>query len=155
MKIELVQDDSMGEEIIVTIKSSKNNDRVNRLNSVLEQLSTDDDFLEMIPIRTKDRVVILRSVEVICFEINNELLTFHTLKEDITINGHLNQYLRLFNPTKFVQISRSSVINLSFLESLEMGFAGSLIAKLSNEHKMIVSRRYVKKLYHRLGFQRG
>lgn len=50
-----------------------------------------------------------------------------------------------------MQVSRHSVINLNYLESLESGFAGNMVAILAEGLKTEVSRRYLPDLERELG----
>lgn len=51
----------------------------------------------------------------------------------------------------FVQVSKHGIINLNYLESLEAGFTGNMIAKLAFKQKTDVSRRYLPELEKKLG----
>ncbi len=44
---------------------------------------------------------------------------------------------------QFMQISKSTLVNLSYLESIEAGFNGTLLLKLKNGCKDYVSRKYL------------
>ena len=44
---------------------------------------------------------------------------------------------------QFMQISKSTLVNLQYLDSIEAGFSGSLLLKLKNGCKDYVSRRYL------------
>ena len=51
----------------------------------------------------------------------------------------------------FMQISKSTVINLKYLDSMEAGFGGTMVLKLKNGCKDYVSRFYLKALKQYLG----
>ena len=44
---------------------------------------------------------------------------------------------------QFMQISKSTLINLSYMDSIEPGFSGTLLLKLRNGCKEYVSRKYL------------
>ena len=44
---------------------------------------------------------------------------------------------------QFMQISKSTLINLSYMDSIEPGFSGTLLLKLRNGCKEYVSRTYL------------
>lgn len=44
---------------------------------------------------------------------------------------------------QFMQISKSTLVNLSYMESIEPGFSGTLLLKLKNGCKDYVSRKYL------------
>lgn len=53
--------------------------------------------------------------------------------------------------TKFMQISKSTLINLSYMDSVEAGFSGTLLLKLKNGCKDYVSRKYLPEFKKYLG----
>ena len=44
---------------------------------------------------------------------------------------------------QFMQISKTTLINLSYMDSIEPGFSGTLLLKLKNGSKDYVSRKYL------------
>ena len=52
---------------------------------------------------------------------------------------------------QFMQISKSTLVNLSYLDSIEAGFNGTLLLKLKNGCKDYVSRKYLPEFKKYLG----
>ena len=52
---------------------------------------------------------------------------------------------------QFMQISKTTLINLSYMDSIEPGFSGTLLLKLKNGCKDYVSRKYLPELKKYLG----
>ena len=52
---------------------------------------------------------------------------------------------------KFMQISKTTLINLSYMESIESGYSGTLLLKLKNGNKDYVSRKYLPEFKKYLG----
>lgn len=52
---------------------------------------------------------------------------------------------------QFMQISKSTLVNLSYMDSIEAGFNGTLLLKLKNGCKDYVSRTYLPKFKKYLG----
>ena len=52
---------------------------------------------------------------------------------------------------QFMQISKSTLVNLSYMDSVENGFSGTLLLKLKNGCKDYVSRRYLPQFKKYLG----
>ena len=52
---------------------------------------------------------------------------------------------------KFMQISKSTLVNLSYMDSIEPGFSGTLLFKLKNGCKEYVSRKYLPEFKKYLG----
>lgn len=52
---------------------------------------------------------------------------------------------------QFMQISKSTLVNLSYMDSIESGFSGTLLLKLKNGCKDYVSRTYLSEFKKYLG----
>ena len=78
---------------------------------------------------------------------------------DTIIYGARNQYRsrkRLYELAEqlgkqFMQISKTTLINLSYMDSIEPGFSGTLLLKLKNGSKDYVSRKYLPEFKKYLG----
>ena len=78
---------------------------------------------------------------------------------DTIIYGEKNQYRsrrRLYELAnqlgkQFMQISKTTLINLSFMDCIEPGFSGTLLLKLKNGCKDYVSRKYLPEFKKYLG----
>lgn len=72
-------------------------------------------------------------------------------KGDVVLYGETNKYYsrkRLYElaeqlGNQFMQISKSTLVNLAYLDNVEAGFNGSLLLKLKNGCKDYVSRKYL------------
>ena len=53
--------------------------------------------------------------------------------------------------TGFMQISKSTLVNLSYMSNVEAGFSGTLLLKLKNGCKDYVSRKYLPEFKKYLG----
>ena len=78
---------------------------------------------------------------------------------DTIIYGARNQYRsrkRLYELAEqlgkqFMQISKTTLVNLSYMDSIEPGFSGTLLLKLKNGSKDYVSRKYLPEFKKYLG----
>lgn len=52
---------------------------------------------------------------------------------------------------QFMQISKTTLINLSYMDSIEPGFSGTILLKLKNGNKDYVSRKYLPEFKKYLG----
>ena len=50
-----------------------------------------------------------------------------------------------------MQISKTTLVNLSYMDSIEPGFSGTLLLKLKNGSKDYVSRKYLPEFKKYLG----
>lgn len=93
----------------------------------------------------------LKLSEIILADVSQTTLKIYTLKGVYTTTETLVHFLNRLNKSNFVQISKHALINLDHLESLSDSFSGNMMAKLSNNIKSSVSRKYVKLLMAQLG----
>ncbi len=104
----------------------------------------------LLPIKTADRIVTVKYRDLVKIEVQSTRLTFYTTNEVIETTGRLYKVLAGLN-NDFVQVSRHAVININYLQSIEEGFAGNMVAILEGRLKTDVSRRYLPLLEKELG----
>ena len=59
--------------------------------------------------------------------------------------------LAKLNQTDFIQVSKGAVLNLNHLKTLEAAFSGNMTARLTNDIKVTISRKYLPELKKQLG----
>ncbi|MDK7068093.1 LytTR family DNA-binding domain-containing protein [Lactobacillus paragasseri] len=136
------------DQIEVKVVSARQTTNVNNLLSYIKNFDKKVDSL--LPVKTEDRILTIKIEEIIKVEVEKTELSFYTTNSVIKTNGRLYQILEKLN-NDFVQVSKHGIINLNYLESLEAGFTGNMIAKLDFKQKTDVSRRYLPELEKKLG----
>ena len=136
------------DQIEVKVISARQTTNVNNLLSYIKNFDKKVDSL--LPVKTEDRILTIKIEEIIKVEVEKTELSFYTTNSVIKTNGRLYQILEKLN-NDFVQVSKHGIINLNYLESLEVGFTGNMIAKLAFKQKTDVSRRYLPELEKKLG----
>lgn len=148
MKVEFKKDESLHDEIRVEVKSAEQDSTINKLLAYISKF--DKQERSLLPIKTSDRIVTIKMNTLIKIEVQATSLTYYTTAEVVKTTGRLYQVLEVLNDN-FVQVSRHSIINLNYLESIENGFAGNMIVRLANNLKTDVSRKYLPELEKELG----
>lgn len=149
MKISFNQDTSLAtDEIMVSIKAAHLNTKVTRLLELLDQL---DKQKETLPIVIDYQVNLIPCYQIVALEVLGEQVTIHTITQDYQLYGQLKNVLAKLDATKFVRISRSAALNLDYLKLLEPSFSGNMVARMQNNLKLIISRKYLPDLKHHLG----
>ena len=105
----------------------------------------------MVPIKTAERIEVLRVSELILVEVQESKLVLETTRGRLLISERLYRFQERLNNSDFVQVSKQSLININHLEYLEEGFSGTMTAFLTGATKTSVSRKYLKDLAERLG----
>ena len=136
------------DQIEVKVISARQTTNVNNLLSYIKNFDKKVDSL--LPVKTEDRILTIKIEEIIKVEVEKTELSFYTTNSVIKTNGRLYQILEKLN-NDFVQVSKHGIINLNYLESLEAGFTGNMIAKLDFKQKTDVARRYLPELEKKLG----
>lgn len=148
MKVEFKKDESLHDEIKVEVKSAEQDSTINKLLAYISKF--DKQERSLLPIKTSDRIVTIKMNTFIKIEVQATSLTYYTTEEVVKTTGRLYQVLEVLNDN-FVQVSRHSIINLNYLESIENGFAGNMIVMLANNLKTDVTRKYLPELEKELG----
>ena len=148
MKVKFQIDPSLQDEIEVEVRASAESCTVKRLINYVNKFGKRE--RNLLPVKTSDRIVTVKRDELIKVEVQGTNITYYTVSEVVKTTGRLYQILENLSDD-FVQVSRHSVINLNYLESLESGFAGNMVAILAEGLKTDVSRRYLPDLERELG----
>ncbi|MCZ2491172.1 LytTR family DNA-binding domain-containing protein [Dellaglioa carnosa] len=148
MKVNFEQDDELGnDEVIINLRANSLSGDVLKL---LQQLENWNEQLDMIPITTEDRTVMVQTSEILAIEVYGSELTIHTITKDYVSKGQLKTILERLNNNDFIQVAKSTVININQLDSLEAAFSGNMTAIMTNQLKISVSRKYLPELRRQL-----
>lgn len=101
-------------------------------------------------LQNEEDIIVLQPKEIYMVRVENG---------DTVIYGEKNKYRsrkRLYElgaqlGSQFMQISKSTLINLSYMDSIEPGFSGTLLLKLRNGSSDYVSRTYLSAFKKYLG----
>ncbi|MBC7797050.1 MAG: response regulator [Pyrinomonadaceae bacterium] len=97
--------------------------------------------LERIPIRVKDEIILLPTREVVSIVADGELLHIVTVRnEKYTINFRLKDLETRLDATKFVRLSRGTLVNIEFVSKLSPMPGGTYVVTLKNNQQLSVSR---------------
>ena len=144
MKI-TIDDKKLEKDIEVVIKGSKDDERVQKLyqtllyydQSIIGKLN---DRLHQVPLR------------LIYYFDTIDNLTFAYTKHDVyEINYRLYQLEEMFEDVPFLRVNKHTIINLQKISSFHSTINGRMEAKLINQERIKISRRYVPDLKHKLG----
>lgn len=149
MEIKFIQDSACSaDELKIVITAQDKTPTVQQLINYLQRFGKNERTL--LPIKTTDRVVTIKFADLVKIEVQSTKLTFYTTSDVIETTGRLYKVLANLNQD-FVQVSRHAVININYLQSIEEGFAGNMVAILTGQLKTDVSRRYLPLLEKELG----
>ena len=131
-------------EPYAVIYTNKVTDEVQHVIHVLNQKKSP------ITAQLQDKIAILQPKDIYMVRVENG---------DTVIYGESDKYYsrkRLYELSnqlgkQFMQISKSTLVNLAYLDNIEAGFSGSLLLNLKNGCKDYVSRKYLPNFKKYLG----
>lgn len=117
------------------------------IQKILDFMST-----EKTPVtaRYEDRIIILQPEEIYMVRIEGGETVIYGKQKHYFSRKRLCEISQQLG-TRFMQISKTTVVNLSYMDSVEAGFNGTLLLKLKNGCKDYVSRKYLKNFKNYLG----
>ncbi|MBP3869613.1 MAG: LytTR family transcriptional regulator [Faecalicoccus sp.] len=95
-------------------------------------------------------IVILQPKDIYMIRIEDKDTIVYGAKEKYRSRKRLYELADLLGK-QFMQISKSTLINLSYMDSIEPGFAGTMLLKMKNGSKDYVSRKYLPEFKKYLG----
>ena len=96
---------------------------VERLLAIVDQLRPDR-FLDLIPIRSADRIVLQPVADVVWFESAGNNVVVHTARETHRIRDSLSELGRALDPARFARISRTAIVNVGRIREIRPWFHG-------------------------------
>lgn len=144
-KIEALEPD----EVQVLVQSQEKTREVQNLLDYLSSYDRED--VTVLPIKTNDRIEMLKVEDLIYVDVEGSYLILEACKGRFLTNDRLYKFAERLNNPDFVQVSKHALLNINHLEALEASFSGNMLAILTGQRKLDVSRRYLKYLEQRLG----
>jgi len=115
--------------------------RLNKVVAEIENTNTTSAYLERIPVRQRDEIIILPVREIASVVADGELLNITTTKnERYVINHRLKDLEARFDPNKFVRLSRGALANVEMITRVSPLPGGTYIVTLANNQQLSVSR---------------
>jgi two-component system LytT family response regulator len=98
-------------------------------------------YLDRIPVRRRDQIVILPVPQVASIVAEGELLHLTTFKnERHTITYRLKDLEARLDPTRFIRLARGTLVNIEGISRVNVMPGGTHVAFLSNGQRLSVSR---------------
>ncbi len=138
MKIKL--EDADIDEIEITIRGNIKDKTVSDLVSILKE----NKIASKIILFDEEKEILADIKEVLYFEISNRK-TYASLENKKLLSKYsLSEILSLFSNQGIIQISKSLLVNINHVKSLEAEFSGNYLITLKGDEKLVVSRLYMK-----------
>jgi two-component system LytT family response regulator len=122
--------------------------------SMLQLLDTrraENNFLDRIVIRERDKTRLVRVDQIDCIESAGVYVALHVGSERIVHRAALGELIGRLDPQRFVRVHRSTVVNIDSIKHLEPASHGEFDLVLRSGHNVHVSRTFRPLLEARLG----
>ncbi len=101
-------------------------------------------------LQNEEDIVILQPKDIYMVRVENGDTVIYGAKQKYRSRKRLYELADQLGK-QFMQISKTTLINLSYMDSIEPGFSGTLLLKLKNGNKDYVSRKYLPEFKKYLG----
>jgi two-component system LytT family response regulator len=140
------------ERASVEIRKSKDQEFTNRvlelLSSVKSEKRVTPEFEERLAIRTNGRVVFLNIDEIHWVEAAANYVRLNTGKDSYLFRETISRISERLNPTDFVRIHRSMIVNIRRIKELIPVNSGEYVVVLNSGKELSCSRGYRANLQH-------
>lgn len=145
MKIQLQINPDEEESIIITAKNY-----TEEIQKIYEYLQKNEQKRQTVIGYDGDAEYYLDLHKIVFFETEEESVYAHSTTQVYSIKQRLYELEKTL-PHKFMRISKSTILNLSYLHAIEYGIGGPKMIRLQQSNKVVyVSRKYYPLLKEKL-----
>ncbi len=132
-------------EPYAVIHTDKVTDEITRIIDIFSNNDT-----PVTALQNEEEIVVLKPDEIFMVRIESGDTVIYGDKQKYRSRKRLYELAEILGK-KFMQISKTTLINLSYVDSIEPGFSGTMLLKLKNGNKDYVSRKYLPDFKRYLG----
>ena len=103
-------------------------------------------YLDRIVVRSRSRILFLDVAEVTWLEAFGNYVRFHTPAEVYTVRGTLTSFEKELDPTRFVRIHRSMIVNRDVIRELHSRRTGDFTLVTAGGEQLTLSRNFRSKV---------
>jgi two-component system, LytTR family, response regulator len=107
--------------------------------------------VDRLAIKTEGRVLFFKTEDIDWIEAADNYVSVHIGNEEHLHRETMAALESKLSPTRFLRISRSSIVNLERVKEMQPMFHGDYVLILKNGTRLNLSRNYRDKLNHWLG----
>jgi len=119
--------------------------------ALLQQVDAQPKLIDRLAIKSRGRVVFLRTDEIEWIEAAGNYVEVHAGKDCHLIRDTLNSFEEKLDSRKFMRIHRSCMVNLEFIKELQPGLAGEYVVVMRDGRQLTLSRGYRDKVQQLIG----
>lgn len=138
MKVTIKYNDTLSEDELIIQANSQLQD-LSDITNIIEQKYSPNIFKG----KKNEQIHLIRQQDIFCFRIENKVLYFYTTKEKYSLNDRLYSVKEKLT-LNFLQISKSEIINIDYINYLQLNRNGIIEINFKNDDFTYSSRRYLK-----------
>lgn len=104
------------------------------------------EYLRFLPVKNKQRVVLLPVSEISCIEAEGKYVRVYAGGEQHVIRRTMHSLESALDPAKFIRVSRSAIVNIELVSHLDPWSHGEWAITMRNGHRVISSHTYRERL---------
>lgn len=137
MELDVIYDNYLPESKII-MHCHEHAEQLPEIIAYIKQLSQN----KLFPGKYNEAVYYIKHQDIICFRIENKILTIITSNCQYTTTQRLYEVKSQLN-TQFLQISKSEIININYIDYLKLDKNGTIEIRFTNNTFTYSSRRYL------------
>lgn len=138
MKVTIEYNNNLSEDEMIIQANPKIQD-LSTITNIIEQRYSTSIFRG----KKNEQIYFIRQQDIVCFRIENKVLYFYTATEKYSLNNRLYSVKKQLT-ANFLQISKSEIINIDYINYLQLNRNGIIEIKFKNNDFTYSSRRYLK-----------
>ncbi|GAA0732529.1 LytTR family DNA-binding domain-containing protein [Clostridium oceanicum] len=125
------------------------NEVTDEIQNIAHRISS---FQNKVLTGTKNKkVFLIKNEDIYCFYSENQKIYAKTDKDNLEVKLRLYEIEKIYEGTSFIRISKSCIVNIDKVKSLDISYAGTIEIIFKNGYKEFVSRRFISKIKKYLG----
>lgn len=113
-----------------------------RLTSLISSIAQERKYLERLVVKSVGRVFFLKTREIDWIEASGNYLKLHVGRDAHMIRETMNSIEAKLDPSQFMRIHRSTIVNIDRIKELHPMFSGDYSAILRDGTELALSRNY-------------
>ncbi len=122
-----------------------------RLDDLMEQIKHKENYIERILIKAANRIYFIKAEEIEWIEAAGNYVDIHTGQETHLLRETMNNIEAKLNPSKFLRIHRSTIVNIDQIKEMQPDVDNNHIVILKCGKQITMSRGQREKLRNLIG----
>ncbi len=122
------------------------NEHTGVLQRLLAEINKEQKYLHRILVNSGARYFFVKTGELQYISAEEKYVKLHTEKGGYLLRETMNEMEQRLDPSRFIRIHRSHLVNLDYIQEIQPGSHGDCVAILKNGVRLTVSRRYRERL---------